>query len=142
MAAKWFNSLDTNSSIVAKNCGCLKNILLTLSIHNINILNTPQQYCFENINWHKQNFSGPLAQILEELYQTICNTSYKSHNTQLLFAWRKGAWHPHNDATPLFFHWNNKYDKHRNLLMVDPHCFFEISISAFISNWDKNSIIN
>ena len=25
---------------------------------------------------------------------------------------------------------------------VDLHWFFEISISAFISNWDKNSVIN
>ena len=25
---------------------------------------------------------------------------------------------------------------------VDLHWFFEISISAFISNWDKNSVMN
>ena len=25
---------------------------------------------------------------------------------------------------------------------VDLHWFFDISISAFISNWDKNSVIN
>jgi hypothetical protein len=31
---------------------------------------------------------------------------------------------------------------YEDLPPVDLHWFFEISISAFISNWDKNSVIN
>ena len=62
-----------------------------------------QKYCFENTNWHKQNVSGPLAQILEELYQTIAIPHIKAIILSFCLLKERGHGTPIMMPRPCFF---------------------------------------